>query len=206
MRRTIAALLVSLSIVAGGALGFVAVDVNDGRALAGQGPAEPSPSSAPAPTVATAVPGYVVPGAIGPVRAGMSVADAVETGYVERDRERERICGQRYYRWTGDLREDLDLYTYQGVVTDVGMLGPRVETPNGITVGDTLRSLRDAYGPDLSGPITLDYGNVGFMVSDGDDWVGFGFEAGPDAIGAASRITLIQVTSGSRPGLMRDGC
>ncbi len=55
-------------------------------------------------------------------------------------------------------------------------------------------------------PEEAGYGQTGLFVSEGAGWIGFLFNAKPDAVAATDTVTFVEVTRGAKPGLMRDGC
>jgi hypothetical protein len=152
--------------------------------------------------------GNVVPGAFGPVRAGMSIADAVNTGFIERDpTNRGGGCEGSYWRWKGQLSEGLDIIVGPDKkVASLGMTKDGLETAEGISIGNSYGALKKTYGDRLQGPERMDYGQAGTFLRDGNDWIGFGMDNKPGQLADSSRIAFIEVTSGNRPGLIRDGC
>lgn len=215
MNRKIAALLVALSIVAGVGLGYLMTRWNDGPADADTtNPPSPSSStgSTPPPSDTTgdsaAVELKIRPGGVGLIEAGMTGEQALSTGQIERDTEREEMCEGIYYRWTDEeARSALDVgVTEKGDIASVGISRGTYDTTTGVRVGDRFDVLKEAYGFQLSEPETAGYDQTGVFVNDGDKWLGFLFDAQPDQVNEASRIVFMEVTKGHKPGLMRDGC
>lgn len=152
--------------------------------------------------------GNVFPGTFQPVRVGDNVDKYVEAGYLAADIERESVCEGNYWKWAGQLSSGLDVIADdQGVIGSLGMTKDGLETPEGISIGNSLQALRDTYGKELSGPQGNDYGLAGmFLQGNGDGWLGFGFDVSPDELKPTSRITFIEASKGSPPGMLRDGC
>lgn len=152
--------------------------------------------------------GNVVPGAIDPVRVGDPVAKYVHAGYLVSDLKRESACEGDYWKWAGELSAGLDVVTDQdGTVSSLGMSRPGVETPEGISVGNSYGALKATYHRELSAVTANDYGQAGvFLPGNGDGWIGFGFAETPARLDDSSRVVFIEVSKGRRPGLLRDGC
>lgn len=151
--------------------------------------------------------GSVVPGAFGPVRAGASIQEAVEAGYMERDPQREQACEGTFWKWKGQWSQGLDVIVgTDRQIVSLGMSRAGLETPEGISIGNSFGALVRTYGDRLQGPQRMDYGQAGAFLQDGDAWVGFGMDNQPGRLTDASRIAFIEVSRGTRPGLLRDGC
>lgn len=151
--------------------------------------------------------GHVVPGAFEPVEAGMSIQEAINTGFIERDLKRAEGCEGTYWKWKGQLAEGLDIIVGDDKqVSFLGMSKDGLETAEGISIGNSYRALTRTYGDRLSDPVRLDYGNAGAFLRDGNKWIGFAMDNEPGRLADSSRISFIEVSSGTRPGLLRDGC
>lgn len=152
--------------------------------------------------------GILSPGAFGLVRVGDNVNKYVAAGYLVADLERESICDGNYWKWAGQLSDGLDVVaSNKGVIGSLGMKRDGLETAEGISVGNSLRALRDTYGKELTEPRANEYGLAGvFLQGNGDGWLGFGFEVSPDQLKPTSRVTFIEASKGSPPGMLRDGC
>ena len=151
--------------------------------------------------------GNVVPGAFGPVRAGASIQQAVEAGYMEPDPQREQACEGTFWKWKGQLSQGFDVIVgADRQIVSLGMSRAGLETPEGISIGNSFGALVKTYGDRLQGPQRMDYGQAGAFLQDGDNWIGFGMDNQPGRLTDASRIAFIEVSRGSRPGLLRDGC
>lgn len=182
---------------------------------------EPSPSSPSATTAATsaaptteapvALPSIeelvVAPGRIGPVRAGMTRTEAVDTGLFDED---VSVGGEECGRsaplgWKPNYASSLDvLTTDDGTIVSLGVRGEQPKTADGLGVGSTLRDVSGTY--ETAEMTEAGFGQTGVFVTEGDDWLGFLFDEDVDAIGPKSKVTMIEVTTGTRPDLMRDGC
>ncbi|HJR88783.1 MAG TPA: hypothetical protein VJ782_01320 [Aeromicrobium sp.] len=151
--------------------------------------------------------GNVIPGAFQPVRAGMDVQEAVDLGYLERDPQREQACEGTFWKWKGQWSQGLDVIVgTDRQIVSLGMARAGLETPEGISVGNTYAAVDNTYGDRLEGPVRMDYGQAGVFLRDGDNWVGFGFDNEPGRLVDTSRVAFIEVSRGNRPGLIRDGC
>lgn len=205
MNRRIATTLVAMSMLAGAGVGLWMHQVNDQPAQA-----EPEPTAtATAPSQPQGTDELIIgPGRIGPVLVGMSIDDALATGEIVRDTEREEICGgSQFYRWKDDAAHaSMDVMTDETSVVSLGVSRGSHPTDQDIRVGDSLFDLREAYGAKLSDPAEAGYGQTGVVLGDGDRWIGFLFDEAPADLDESSRITFIEVTEGEAPGLMRDGC
>jgi hypothetical protein len=151
--------------------------------------------------------GNVVPGAFEPVRVGMSIQQAVDTGFMERDPQREQACEGTFWKWKGQWSAGLDvLVGADKQISSLGMSKDGLETPEGISIGNSYGAVDKTYGDRLEGPVRMDYGQAGVFLRDGDNWLGFGFDNKPGQLADNSRVVFIEVTRGNRPGLLRDGC
>jgi hypothetical protein len=151
--------------------------------------------------------GNVVPGAFGPVRAGANIQQVVGAGYMERDPQREQACEGTFWKWKGQWSQGLDVIVGPNrQIVSLGMSRAGLETPEGISIGNSFGALVKTYGDRLQGPQRMEYGQAGAFLQDGDAWVGFGMDNQPGQLTDASRIAFIEVSRGNRPGLLRDGC
>ena len=209
MRRSIAAGVVTLSLLAGMAVayGINAVQSRSEIGAArdgGTAPASPTPSptSTPEPVLA----GPLRPGAVDPVRAGMTIREAIATGYIEPDKERGEACEDDFYRWRDPNKDGLDLLTTGEVIVAIGIRSSRYRTEDGIGVGSRLSEVKEAY-PTGRTEIESDYGQAGVLVRVDDAWLGLLFgEVTPDQLDDSSMVTFAEVSVGDRPGMIRDGC
>ncbi|GAA3536617.1 hypothetical protein AFL01nite_11190 [Aeromicrobium flavum] len=231
MNRKIAAALVAASVVAGIGAGFTARQWDARPASAAvREDATSAPTTAPTkgsdlqaarsdrrgPSWSPADPigpdgealaiGDVVPGAIEPILVGTPVDDAVATGLVERD-DSGKVCEGTRYVWAGDLADGFDLQVRpDGTIASLGMRKDGAETAQGISVGNSYGFLRRAYGTALSDPEEAGYSQTGLFVREGSRWIGFLFDENPERLSDGARITMVEVTEGDKPSLMRDGC
>lgn len=151
--------------------------------------------------------GNAVPGAFEPVTVGAEIQAAIDAGFMERDPQREQSCEGTFWKWTGQLSEGLDVIVGADQrITALGMTKPGLETPEGISIGNSYAAVDRTYGERLEGPVRMDYGQAGVFLQDGDKWIGFGFDNEPGQLADDSRVAFIEVTRGNRPGLLRDGC
>ena len=151
--------------------------------------------------------GSAVPGAFTPVRAGANIQQAVDAGYMERDPQREQACEGTFWKWKGQWSQGLDVIVgADRQILSLGMSRAGLETPEGISIGNSFGALVETYGDRLQGPVRMDYGQAGAFLRDGRAWIGFGMDNQPGRLTDDSRIAFIEVSRGTRPGLLRDGC
>ncbi|WP_313408662.1 hypothetical protein [Aeromicrobium sp.] len=174
---------------------------------------ESAPASTPTPTTEpTAVlPDIaelvVAPGRVGPVRAGMTRDEAFDTGLFDADVEVPgEGCGRvEPLAWKSDYAASLDVLTKEdGTVVSIGVRGEQPKTAEALGVGSTLGQVSRAY--ETAEMTEAGYGQTGIFVTEGDAWLGFLFNEDLEAIGPKSKVVMMEVTTGTRPDLMRDGC
>jgi hypothetical protein len=161
---------------------------------------EPAPTSSAELTI-----GY---GRVGPVRAGMTEAEAVKTGLLRSNAPSPVDgCPAPPLEWRKPFKNDVDVITYQGRIVTLGVSGAGPKTSQGIGIGSNLSDLEKAF-PRLQGPAAAGYGQSGAWARSGDRWIGFLFgETADGDVKPADEITFIELTRGDRkPDLMRDGC
>lgn len=151
--------------------------------------------------------GRIVPGAFEPVPVGAEVGVAIDAGFMERDRQREQSCEGTFWKWKGQLAQGLDVIVDEDRrIAALGMSRAALETPEGISIGNSFGALVETYGDRLEGPERMEYGQAGAFLREGDKWIGFGMDNQPGQLTDNSRIAFIEVSRGNRPGLIRDGC
>lgn len=175
-------------------------------------PATPTPTSQAASTptgTTTAAPDLTVrPGAVGAAKAGMTKTEALATGLFDADVEVDAPegCGQvQALAWKTPQRSALDVLTSKnGSVVSIGVRGDGPRTADGIGVGSTLQEVSAVY--ETAEMTEAGYGQTGVFVTDGDAWLGLLFDADLDTIEPTAKVTFMEVTTGTRPDLIRDGC
>jgi hypothetical protein len=151
--------------------------------------------------------GHAVPGAFEPIRVGMSIQQAIDAGFMERDPRREQACEGTFWKWKGQWSSGLDVLVGEDKqISSLGMSKDGLETPEGISIGNSYAAVDKTYGDRLEGPVRMDYGQAGVFLRDGENWIGFGFDNKPGQLADDSRVVFIEVSRGNRPGLLRDGC
>lgn len=172
-----------------------------------------SPATTATPTTepTVALPGIeelvVAPGRVGPVRTGMTRDEAFDTGLFDADVEVPgEGCGRvEPLGWKSDYAGSLDVLTKDdGTVVSMGVRGEQPKTAEALGVGSTLRQVSRAY--ETAEMTEAGYGQTGIFVTEGDAWLGFLFNEDLEAIGPKSKVTMMEVTAGTKPDLMRDGC
>lgn len=208
MKKQVAALVLAVSIVGGVGAGVIAnALISDSPSTANNaGPSEPTgggESGMDAPDQLT-----VVPGAVGPVKAGMSKKDALATGYFVADVPAPADgCPVRPLSWKDEYVNTYDVKTLgNGEISSIGIFGDGVLTDHGVGVGSTYDEVSAAY-PDET-LVEAGYIQAGLRVYDREDggWVGFLFDTTPAKIKGSDKVTFMEVTQGGEPSLMRDGC
>ena len=210
MNKQIAALVLAGSIVGGiGAGVLVNAGTRDEPAAASPAPSRTTSSSAGGES-GMAAPDELelAPGPVGPVRAGMSKAQALATGYFVADQPAPvEGCPVIPLAWKDEYVNTYDVYTLgNGEISSIGVRGRGVTTADGIGVGSSYEQVQAAYPDDTL--LEAGYGQSGIKVFDRQDggWIGFLFDAKPGAITASDPVTFVEVTKGAEPSLMRDGC
>lgn len=109
---------------------------------------EPTGAGTPSPTTAsesTSVEGAVIePDGVGPIRVGMSLAEARAHGWAARS----AVCD----RWDASpelVDRGLSMTFVDDTLYEIWVHGPEFATEAGITVGDTLADVTEAYGDQL---------------------------------------------------------
>jgi hypothetical protein len=210
MKKQIAALVLAGSVAGGigaGVLANAATTHEPAVAAPTRSSATPpnvgGESGMPAPDVLD-----IAPGRVGPVKAGMSKAQALATGYFVADKPAPvEGCPVTPLAWKDEYVYTYDVQTLgNGEISSIGVRGRGVTTAQGIGVGSTYDEVEAAY----PGESLLDagYGQSGVRVFDRQDggWIGFLFDAKPSAVKGTDPVTFVEVTKGSEPSLMRDGC
>ena len=173
--------------------------------------ATPTPSTTTATTPAAEPTGpaeadlVVRPGSIGAVSVGISKDQAVATGMFDADVD--GVAGCTFELQWKKQYDGVDVLTDEdGTITSMGVTKGGPKTSAGVGVASTLAEVQAAY-PDVTEPAELGFGQAGVIHTLGDDHIGFLFgDATVDSIKPASKVTFMEVTSGSEPQLMRSGC
>jgi hypothetical protein len=164
--------------------------------------AEPTSTAPPSPDELV-----VEPGRVGPAVAGMSKDEAVATGLFDADVPAPAEGCEPYdLVWKKEYTGLDVLTTEDGSIAAIGSFKGGPKTEEGIGFGSTLREVRKAY-PDLSSVADVGFGQAGAFVVEDDAYIGFLFgEATQETVTKASRVTVVEVTNGTKPDLMRSGC
>jgi hypothetical protein len=147
-------------------------------------------------------------GSLGPAKVDMSTDEAVATGLFEADAPAPVDgCPSPPLIWKAPFKKDVDVITNgSGKVVAFGVFGAGPKTSAGIGIGSTLADLKAAYGDDLTEPAEAGYGQSGAYLEKDGSWIGFLLNPAPASLTDTSDITFIEVSKGSKPDLMRDGC
>ncbi|KAA1376053.1 hypothetical protein [Aeromicrobium fastidiosum] len=210
MNKKIAALVLAASVVGGiGAGVLVHAATREEPVAASPAPSRTTPSSEGGES-GMAAPDELelAPGRVGPVRAGMTKAQALSTGYFVADKPAPvEGCPVIPLAWKDEYVNTYDVYTLgNGEISSIGVHGRGVTTADGIGVGSSYDEVKAAYPDDTL--LEAGYGQSGVKVFDRQDggWIGFLFDSSVDAIAGPDPVTFVEVTKGAEPSLMRDGC
>jgi len=150
----------------------------------------------------------IEPGRVGLAVVGMSKDDAAKTGMFDVDLPPPVDgCPPYPLQWKKQYK-GIDVLTAEDEsISSIGVSegGPR--TAKGIGAGSTLGELTKAY-PNLSPVVDAGFSQAGaYEYNDQDEFIGFLFgETTATTIKKSSKITFIEVTTGSKPDLIRSGC
>lgn len=147
-------------------------------------------------------------GSLGPATVGMSKDAAAATGLFKADAPAPVDgCPSPPLIWKAPFNKDVDVITDgSDKVVAFGIFGKGPKTSAGIGVGSTLSELKAAYGDSLTDPAEAGYGQSGAYVEKDGNWIGFLLNPAPASLTDGSDITFIEVSTGAKPDLMRDGC
>lgn len=163
------------------------------------------------PSPARDEPPALSPGRFGPVRVGMTRAEALATGLFDANVSAGpgSPCGDAEpLAWKVPYAGLLDVVTDEsGRIVSIGVLDdPAVGTDRDIRVGSSLREVQEAYGKEASDPAEAGFNQSGVLVRDGENWIGFLFDVSVDLLDLAARVSFIEITLGAPPALIRSGC
>jgi hypothetical protein len=210
MNKQIAALVLAASVAGGIGAGVLANALaTDDPAAAAPTPSSASPSNVggesgmPAPDVLD-----LAPGRVGPVKAGMSKAEALATGYFVADvKAPAEGCPMMPLRWKDEYVNGYDVQTQQdGSIASLGIRGQGIATADGLEVGSALETVQATY-PDAK-LVEAGYDQSAILVQDTatGGWIGFLFDHPVAEAVGSDRVSFIEITQGAKPSLMRDGC
>lgn len=226
MKQQIAAVILAVSVVGGVGTGLV---VNHLRADSGK--PEDKQTASPTVTATTPAPDKTEPtsgstgakppskpaiqpvgalrifaGSVGPVKVGMSKSQAYATGYLDKDVNVPQCDRVDQLVWRAGYKDVLDIFTLDdGEVSSIGVRAAGPRTRSGLQVGSTYKAVKDVLGED-SAPVEAGYDQTGLFVNEGDNWIGFLFDASTAMVNDSTPVTFIEVTRDALPNLMRDGC
>jgi hypothetical protein len=161
----------------------------------------------PATKAPTAGPLVVAPGRVGAAQVGMSKSQAAATGLFDTDVDfgADDCRGVQPLQWKKAFGSVDVLTDDSGAITSMGVTQGGPETAKGIGVGSSLGEVMAAY-PDLSPVAEAGFDQAGAYLSSNNLWLGFLFDVKAIGITDESKVTFMEVTRGSKPDLIRDGC
>jgi hypothetical protein len=136
----------------------------------------------------------------------MSKADALKTSLFDADVPPPvEGCPTIPLQWKKQYK-GVDVIAFHGVIHSLGVFKGGPKTSKGIGYGSTLDDVRKAY-PDLSPVVDAGFNQSGAYEFSENKFIGFLFgDATVSSIKGSSKVTFIEVTSGHKPDLIRDGC
>jgi hypothetical protein len=161
----------------------------------------------PATKTPAAGPLVVAPGRVGAAQVGMSKSQAAATGLFNTDVDfgADDCRGVQPLQWKKAFGSVDVLTDDSGSITSMGVTQGGPETAKGIGVGSSLGEVMAAY-PDLSSISEAGFDQAGAYLSSNSLWLGFLFDVKAIGITDESKVTFMEVTRGSKPDLIRDGC
>jgi hypothetical protein len=148
----------------------------------------------------------IAPGGIGPVRVGMTVEEAEATGYFEPYEEiADDMCKHDHalIQWKDPRTDTHTVRIEKGSVISLGVSGD-TETAEGVGVGSSYEEVLTAY-PGAKARRGEILGST-IYLTDGNRWLGIGFQDELDKLTDTSRVQYMETTVGSRPGTFRSDC
>jgi hypothetical protein len=201
MKKQIAAAVLAVSVAGGIGTGVVANALTTGS---------PATDGAATPSVAPTAPAdfVIAPGAVGPVSAGMSKTEALATGLFDADVAASVDgCPTVPLTWKKPYSDVLDVQTVgNGEIVSIGVRAEGPTTDDGLGIGSLFADVQAGVEDDT--PVDAGYGQSGLFDFDAETgrWIGYLFDAPADEVEAGDPVTFVEVTKGSQPSLMRDGC
>lgn len=166
-----------------------------------------SPTGCPSTLTGTDVPTLDVNG-FDTVKLGMTKAQAAATCYFNVDVRVSEPCPHTIpLQFKAPYTASIDVYVdASGRLRNMGIWGRNVRmTMNDIGIGSTYADLRSRVAS-LSAPRSAGYDQTGVFVHEGQNYLGFLFNAKPQNLKGTDTVTFMELQQGSAPGLMRDGC
>ena len=167
------------------------------------GPESASPSQR---TTSTSEAWVVAPGRVGPVEAGMTLAEAKATGAVQptKPETKDDVCPQPSLQWKAPNTTKLDLRDHDGKIAVLGVRDAKFKTAEGVGVDSTWDELQAAYG----GAKVEESPASGSLIylKDGGKWLAIAFNEQPAELKPSSTVIYMEVALGEKPIAYPDGC
>lgn len=151
------------------------------------------------------------PSGWGPVKLGMTKAEAAATCLLEVD-VKDRVCeGTEPLVPKAPYTSSFDIILDRtGRVIDLGGAGKNLETDGGVRVGSSLAYVKAAY-PQATGPTDLGgdaapYHQSGVFIRDGENYLGLLFDKPAAQVRHTDVVRFMEISQGRPPGLFRDAC
>jgi hypothetical protein len=168
---------------------------------------EPTAGKSPTATEPAAEELVAAPGAIGPVRVGMTVDEANATGLFEpRKVADDDPCKDEYgpIQWKAPNTDALMVDVEKDTITLLG-IRDSVKTAEDVGVGSTYSDVKAAY-PDAKVEESQALGGSTVYLRDGEKWLGMGFSHEPDKLEDSTKVDFMEVASGAKPAVALSGC
>ncbi|MET3960986.1 hypothetical protein ABIE44_000920 [Marmoricola sp. OAE513] len=149
----------------------------------------------------------LLPGAAGPVKAGMTKAEAIATGLFDADvPSTVDGCEPFPLVWKAPFKGLDVLTTRAGDITSIGVRGAGPTTRSGLGIGSTVADVRAAVKD--AKVVETGFGQSAIFEHDEttDGWTGYLFNTPVSDLHDDEQVSFIELTTGAKPEMMRSGC